>query len=295
MGRHRTVRYQLRQSKRRAKSFRGTSDDVPLHLFYWLARLLQRHSFLLLMIALAILIGAATAAVRTILDPNASIPYSVAHANGQPASAPSVSLPTATPQVSLSPSLLPELPSQSTAPAPTAQRNVNRHPQSSPSPISAGGILLLSCATGCFLLSQWVKPRASTRSHPRATGLVKSETAPPSTASPPLPSTEANSASEFTQLPISQPSFLVSKLQPPSTAAAVTSSKPSVDPVNLVNPVNPVNSVDSATAAELPVEVPVETSVTVVPADRDHPLDWDEPSLADSLDLRQRRPLSYWL
>lgn len=38
-----------------------------------------------------------------------------------------------------------------------------------------------------------------------------------------------------------------------------------------------------------------ETSVTVVPKQQNHPLDWDEPSLADSLDLRQRRPLSHWL
>jgi hypothetical protein len=36
-------------------------------------------------------------------------------------------------------------------------------------------------------------------------------------------------------------------------------------------------------------------SVTVVPKQQNHPLDWDEPSLADSLDLRQRRPLSHWL
>jgi hypothetical protein len=35
--------------------------------------------------------------------------------------------------------------------------------------------------------------------------------------------------------------------------------------------------------------------VTVVPKQQNHPLDWDEPSLADSLDLRQRRPLSHWL
>jgi hypothetical protein len=36
-------------------------------------------------------------------------------------------------------------------------------------------------------------------------------------------------------------------------------------------------------------------SVTIIPKQQNHPLDWDEPSLADSLDLRQRRPLSHWL
>lgn len=35
--------------------------------------------------------------------------------------------------------------------------------------------------------------------------------------------------------------------------------------------------------------------VAIVPATESHPLDWDEPSLADNLDIRQRRPLSYWL
>lgn len=37
------------------------------------------------------------------------------------------------------------------------------------------------------------------------------------------------------------------------------------------------------------------TPVTVIPSEQDHPLDWQEPSVADHLDLRQRRPLSYWL
>jgi hypothetical protein len=37
------------------------------------------------------------------------------------------------------------------------------------------------------------------------------------------------------------------------------------------------------------------SAVTVLPKQQNHPLDWDEPSLADSLDLRQRRPLSHWL
>ncbi|NJR38233.1 MAG: hypothetical protein HC781_04490 [Leptolyngbyaceae cyanobacterium CSU_1_4] len=39
----------------------------------------------------------------------------------------------------------------------------------------------------------------------------------------------------------------------------------------------------------------VATPVSVVPVQENHPLDWEEPSLADSLDMRQRRPLSHWL
>lgn len=36
-------------------------------------------------------------------------------------------------------------------------------------------------------------------------------------------------------------------------------------------------------------------AATIVPDEESHPLDWTEPSLADHLDLRQRRPLSHWL
>jgi hypothetical protein len=36
-------------------------------------------------------------------------------------------------------------------------------------------------------------------------------------------------------------------------------------------------------------------NVSVMPSDQSHPLDWDEPSIADNLDLRQTRPVSYWL
>jgi len=36
-------------------------------------------------------------------------------------------------------------------------------------------------------------------------------------------------------------------------------------------------------------------SVAIVSPNESHPLDWDEPSLADNLDIRQRHPLSRWL
>jgi hypothetical protein len=38
-----------------------------------------------------------------------------------------------------------------------------------------------------------------------------------------------------------------------------------------------------------------EPIVTVVPAEQSHPLDWDENSLVNAMDLRKRRPLSSWL
>ncbi|MDX2228086.1 MAG: hypothetical protein NW220_00520 [Leptolyngbyaceae cyanobacterium bins.349] len=36
-------------------------------------------------------------------------------------------------------------------------------------------------------------------------------------------------------------------------------------------------------------------AVTVVPPDHVHPLDWDQPRLADAVDLRQQKPIQSWL
>lgn len=37
-----------------------------------------------------------------------------------------------------------------------------------------------------------------------------------------------------------------------------------------------------------------EPNVNVVPTEESHPLDWGEENLADNLDIRYRRPLSFW-
>ncbi|MBD2066886.1 hypothetical protein H6F93_04965 [Leptolyngbya sp. FACHB-671] len=37
-----------------------------------------------------------------------------------------------------------------------------------------------------------------------------------------------------------------------------------------------------------------EPGVSVVPTEESHPLDWGEENLADNLDIRYRRPLSFW-
>jgi hypothetical protein len=60
-------------------------------------------------------------------------------------------------------------------------------------------------------------------------------------------------------------------------------------------------SIASAQTPALPVVDPalesaaIPVSVVLLPESQSHPLDWEEPSLADNLDLRQQRPLSYWL
>jgi hypothetical protein len=52
--------------------------------------------------------------------------------------------------------------------------------------------------------------------------------------------------------------------------------------------------IDQALESVIP-NPPVAVEAEVIPVEQTHPLDWDEPSLADSLDLRQRRSLSDWL
>jgi hypothetical protein len=39
---------------------------------------------------------------------------------------------------------------------------------------------------------------------------------------------------------------------------------------------------------------PKEPDVNVVPTEESHPLDWGEENLAENLDIRYRRPLSFW-
>lgn len=40
---------------------------------------------------------------------------------------------------------------------------------------------------------------------------------------------------------------------------------------------------------------PVPKSVTVLPPEQNHPLDWAEPSIADAMDIRKRHTLSSWM
>lgn len=68
--------------------------------------------------------------------------------------------------------------------------------------------------------------------------------------------------------PVAEAPAAISRSSPRSTVAAPTS-----DPVSTVST----------------------TAVTIVSSIEDHPLDWQEPSLADNLDIRQQRPLSRWL
>ncbi len=69
----------------------------------------------------------------------------------------------------------------------------------------------------------------------------------------------------------------------------------SFTPPQLAEPNNQASGSPDRSQPDGSSSAPLITSVTVVPKQQNHPLDWDEPSLADSLDMRQRRPLSHWL
>ncbi|MBD3885086.1 hypothetical protein IFO70_25475 [Phormidium tenue FACHB-886] len=57
-----------------------------------------------------------------------------------------------------------------------------------------------------------------------------------------------------------------------------------------------IRNKSKATGSEAPRPAQSFTAeASVVPPEASHPLDWDEPSLADHLDLRQKQPLSRWL
>jgi hypothetical protein len=260
MGRQASVRRRLRRPSRRAKSSQASSIHGAW-LFHQPVRLLQRHIALIWLVILAILAGASIAAVKSILDPNASLRYGVANSSVTNSSNANDS----TAHVNTS-SLQP--PSPEPVHSPLLPAPANSRPALA-SPVSAGAVLLLSCAAGCFLLSQWIKPR-SPRSRPRLSLTVPEAAAQPAPLSRP-------------------PSLLVSRPQPPPDSFTQNSARnesQNDSPVN--HPVPEQNEPEDIPAAET-------TVVIVLPLEYSHPLDWDEPSLADSLDLRQSRPLSFWL
>jgi hypothetical protein len=266
MSRQKTVRHQPRQyirpsqdASKSSQVFAKPRQHTPRQPIF----LLQRYTPLLWLATLAILIGSATAAVMSIVDPDASVPYGATFANTQLAPEP----PT-----HQSPTL--DSNSVSTNPVPPQPRveqpsKQTKHTDTA-SPLSAGGALLLSCATGCLLLSQWLKPNTSRRVSRRSRSTRRAHQVP-------------------TQSPC--------QLQVPSSPAVLNlpEAKPQVQPLPLAAQSSFVLSNSQPRQQETSPTPATEVSITIVPVDQSHPLDWDEPSLADSLDLRQRRPLSYWL
>lgn len=304
MGRQNAVRQSGRYSRLRSRStVRGSQRSsqqrvwaalTSKQLGKQLMHLLYHHSPLLVVGLWAILIGSAVAAWTSITDPDASVPLLPPTSTPPLADAPPPARSPANPSPPEAAVSAPAAPSPSwhshedtaasqltptAIPAPQAASPALRPSQQptapeSPSPVLALWMLALSCATGCLLLFQWTKPRRARTPilvSDKGTQLTASRSQPMNQPSPqlrPLPE-----ASVSTSMP--------AEAQPTSSTSPASISFTIQPPPRQLSP-------DSATPAQ-------EVAVTIVPPEHSHPLDWNEPSLADSLDLRQRRPLSYWL
>lgn len=292
MGQKQAVRSNLRQSRRRRTNVSQVAVQrtrsqhkslSPFLLFKRSLKLFQRHTGVLWLVVGALLVGTTAAAVMTIMDPTASV----------------------LPQSSISQSSSPQIPIEPEQPAVIDRSGSSsngsaverRQPDPEPvlpvesrsaqpaSPLSAGSMLLLSCAGGCFLLSQWLKPQ------PAAKRLVDSRarTIRPKTAR----SAQTITGSDKTLPTIADHSSGLSQppKRPPVLASEVSRLKDT-----LPEQCEGEQAGDRTILEPVPESEPAtEVTVTVMPNGEIHPLDWDEPSLADNLDLRQQRPLSYWL
>lgn len=308
MGRRKAVRQPLRQPVRprqvngstgKRQPVRVRQSQVSLHVVLWL---FQRYRFLLWLAVWAILVGTATAALMSLVDPNASVQYGAA---SKPSSVQLIPQPqnlqnlqSSSPQSHLQkpPQLnsVPENVEQVQTPSNSSKSiaSKTRQPERSkapPSPVFAIAAIMLSCAGGCFLFSQWLKPQASRRRIRRPIELTQPRSLQSSKAAPNR--AEPENAKELEQ----QPAHPLPAALPPAKVTAFELS-PLQQPTQ---PTDSEHSAESPTAAQPtqsePASEVAKVVVTIVSDDQSHPLDWDEPSLADSLDLRQRRPLSYWL
>lgn len=306
MGRQHAVRQSGRHSRLRSRStVRGSQRSSQQRVWAALTRkqvmhFFYHHSPLLVVGLWAILIGSAVAAWTSITDPDASIPLrspTSAHPLADapqpmppPAADPSEAAASApatpsfnlhshegTASSQLTPTAMPVPQGTSTAPA----LRLSQQPTASesPSPVLALWMLALSCATGCLLLFQWAKPRRA------RTPILVNNRGAQSTAPCSQPVTQPSP--ELHSLPEAS----VSTSMPAKAQSTVSSTVSSTPPVPISFTIQPPPRQDSPEPATPAQEV----AVTIVPPEHSHPLDWNEPSLADSLDLRQRRPLSYWL
>ena len=118
----------------------------PLHF-------LRRHLVLVWLISWAMLAGATTAAITTLMNPNASAPSkSVPQPNPVVGSVPRLAPPRSAPSLNLKP------PSSTRSPA----LSPARRPASF---VSTVGALLLSCVAGCFTLSRCLTLRLSAQTN----------------------------------------------------------------------------------------------------------------------------------
>ena len=205
---------QHRSSSRPKNSVHPLAHSLLIRL---LLRLCQKYS-LVVLIGIWLLLGVlAMLAAKTILDPNASIPFVSQPIEGSQTAA--AAKPSEPPGVPLG--------------------GIQSPPQKQGEdlPFIALGTIALTCATGCLVVTRALQPRR--------------------------PIKQLHSRASVQPHPALEKALSPSPSLPPATAEVVDSPDATV-------------------------------SATVLSAEQSHPLDWDEPSLADSLDLRQQ-PASSWL
>lgn len=287
----------------------------------------RRYPPIALLVIWAMLVGIAIAAIATLVNLDASIDFGTVGSSVGSSAGPSVPQ-TPIPQPSAPQTPIPapvQVPVQNVPEMavpqpqqPQPQRVVKLNPPrpSSHSPAAAVGAIFLSCGAGCLLLSKWLlapQSRAQTRTRSARLDLQGNLQGNrlQGSASQKAASLETSLGTSIQRLQPSPPTFFDIKPVEPPPAPSITGmlealpedelpedeeyAEMEAEPVELVEPLEPVQVsiiLEAPEAAQSEIE---ETTATVVPDQQDHPLDWIEPSLADVLDLRRRRSISFWL
>jgi hypothetical protein len=282
----------------------------------------RRYPPIALLVIWAMLVGIAIAAIATLVNLDASIDFgTVGSSAGSSVPQPSI------PQLPVPQSPVPQSPVpapvqnglETAAPQPQQlqpQRTVKSNPPrpSSHSPAAAVGAIFLSCGAGCLLLSKWLlAPQSRTQTRTRSARLDlqgdlqgnRLEAASQSAAS--LRTSLGTSLGTETSMRLqpSPPAFFDIEPAEPHPAPLVTGmleALPEDEEYAEMEPIEPMAALEPVQAIILEAEPEAaakseieEATATVVSDQQDHPLDWIEPSLADVLDLRRRRSVSFWL
>jgi len=261
-----------------------------------LLQFLREHLIVVWLISWAILAGVAVAAVTTILNPNAAAPLKTAHQPHPTGSA--ASQPESSP--------IPAFPIQAVS-KPTTYSAA--HPMTAISAISTVGAILVSCASGCFTILRLLTPRSDARLQrrpdlarrsARRRGAEPDSSQPISVASSPqLDQPDRQEILDFSilDLSIKQPEASPQPLLAQAEPEAIVNFADEFEADRLA----PDEEQDEWTPeldSELEVDLQIpDTAITSKPVSehQEQPLDWPEPSLASSLDLRKHQSITDWL
>jgi hypothetical protein len=147
------------------------------------------------------------------------------------------------------------------------------------------GAIALSCAGTSLLLAQYLNrsPNRSAKMKRFKDNAANAAIVEPATAIRPIQFQEVSN-------PVGSVMPVMDYQMPP---ALKSSTSRNGIRTRTVSPKALASSSLSGNALDLPDVA--KTSVTVVPSDQSHPLDWDEGSLVNAMDIRKRHPLSSWL